>query len=99
MCYEFWTANNFTREFEIEVMRSFQKVILSPSVLYVNPNKTYVLIEYIEGRSLTGEDLRDAALNQLILVRLKSIHDSVDISAVASRPCTPYQLVESYLQS
>jgi thiamine kinase-like enzyme len=89
---------NFTRESEIEVMRSFQKVIHSPSVLYMDPNKTYVLLEYIKGRALTGEDLRDATLIQLIIDRLKSIHDSVDISAVASRPCTPYQLVESYLR-
>jgi thiamine kinase-like enzyme len=89
---------HFTRESEIEVMRSFQKIIHSPSVLYVDPNKTYMLLEYIEGRSLTGEDLRDAPLNQLILDRLKSIHDSVDTSAVASRPCTPYQLVERYLR-
>lgn len=88
---------NFTRESVIEVMRYFQKVIHSPSVLYVDPNKTYVLLEYIEGKSLTGEDLRDATLNQRIIDRLKSIHDSVEISAEASRTCTPYQLVESYL--
>ncbi|MCA0755080.1 phosphotransferase [Paenibacillus sp. N4] len=89
---------NFSRNSEIEVMQSFHKVIHSPSVLYVDPNKTYVLLEYIEGKSLTGEDLRDAALIKRIIERLKNIHDSVDISAEASRPCTPYQLVESYLR-
>ena len=53
-----------------------------------------VLIEYIEGRQVSGEDLLLPERQQLIINHMKAVH----AADVIGRDCSPYHLIESYLR-
>ena len=98
---QFGGQNQFlhlSRASEIAAMRTMKDRAGCPEVLYFDPAEEYVLLEYIEGRQVTGEDLLDPDRCRQILSQLKAIHDTEVPESLAMRRCSPYQLVESYLR-
>lgn len=87
-----------TRGSEINVAQTLNMKAYCPAVLYADPFEKYVLLEYIEGRQVTGEDLVHPSIYQQIITQMKNIHDSEEVTQSVPRRCSPYQLVDSYLR-
>lgn len=83
-----------TRSSEVDVMRSMSDARVAPIVLYTHDSERYVLIEYVEGRQISGEDLLLPERQQLIINHMKAVH----AADVIGRDCSPYHLIESYLR-
>jgi thiamine kinase-like enzyme len=54
----------------------------------------FVIIEYIEGRMLEKDDLKNESIKKMIMERLKRIH----CLEGHGRTCTPYNLIYGYLK-
>lgn len=74
-----------TRSSEVDVMRSMSDANVAPEVLYRNDSESYVLIEYIEGRQVSGEDLLLPERQQLIINNMKAVHAADVIGRDCSR--------------
>lgn len=89
---------HLTRASEVEAMRVMSRIAGSPRVMYSDPSGEFVIMEFIEGRQVTGEDLLDSQMCRRIVDRMKQIHDSTESDLASARPCSPYHLVDSYLK-
>ncbi|WP_426452569.1 phosphotransferase [Paenibacillus sp. S-38] len=85
---------NLTRCSEVDVMHTINREGFGPKVIYCHNPEKFVVTEFIEGRLLEKNDLKDDHIKSMIMDRLKRIH-RMDGQA---RICTPYDLIHGYLK-
>lgn len=85
---------NLTRCSEVEVMKKAICEGFAPRVISNNHPEQFVVTEFIEGRMLEKDDLKDDHIKGMIMDRLKRIHRMEG----QGRTCTPYDLIYGYLK-
>ncbi|MCG7213210.1 phosphotransferase [Paenibacillus mucilaginosus] len=85
---------NLTRRSEIEVMKMANREGFSPKVISSAVPEQFVVTEFIEGRMVAKDDLKNPAIKGMIMDRLKRIHRMED----QGRTCSPYDLIYGYLK-
>lgn len=85
---------NLTRHSEIEVMRKANQQGVAPEVIFADDPQRFIVTNYIDGRMLEKSDLKNNAIKNLIMDRLKIIHSMEGLD----RTCTPYDLIFGYLK-
>lgn len=85
---------NLTRHSEIEVMRKASQQGIAPEVIFADDPQRFVVTNYIDGRMLEKRDLKNNAIQNMIMDRLKIIHSMEG----NDRTCTPYDLIFGYLK-
>ncbi|CAN7252001.1 phosphotransferase [Paenibacillus sp. LjRoot153] len=85
---------NLTRRSEVEVMKKANHEGFAPRVISNNHPEQFVVTEFIEGRMLEKNDLKDDNIKVMIMDRFKQIHRMEG----QGRTCTPYDLIFGYLK-
>ncbi|MDQ0916213.1 thiamine kinase-like enzyme [Paenibacillus sp. V4I5] len=85
---------NLTRRSEVEVMKKANREGFAPKVIPSNYPEQFVVTEFLEGRMLEKDDLKDDRIKEMIMDRLKRIHRMEG----QGRTCTPYDLIHGYLK-
>lgn len=85
---------NLTRRSEVEVMKKANREGFAPRVISSNYPEQFIVTEFIEGRMLEKDDLKDENIKGMIMDRLKRIHRMEG----QSRTCTPFDLIHGYLK-
>ncbi|MDQ6422034.1 phosphotransferase [Paenibacillus sp. LHD-117] len=85
---------NLTRRSEVEVMEQANREGFAPRVVSGNHPEQYVVTALIEGRMLEKADLKDDRIKEMIMNRLKRIHQMEG----HGRICTPFDLIHGYLK-
>jgi thiamine kinase-like enzyme len=87
-----------TRGSELDVIEVMKPIANCPTVIYRHTDNKFVLLDYIEGRPLNRDDLLNPDIVQQIIGQMRDIHNSVKPLQVSNRQCSPFQLIERYLQ-
>ncbi|WP_169085142.1 choline/ethanolamine kinase family protein [Paenibacillus sp. PL91] len=85
---------NLTRSSEVEVMKKANREGFAPKVISSNYPEQFVVTEFIEGRMLEKDDLKDGRIKEMIMDRLKRVHRMEG----QERTSTPYNLIYGYLK-
>ncbi len=85
---------NLTRRSEVEVMKKANSEGFAPKVILSNNPEQFVVTEFIKGRMLEKDDLKDDRIKEMIMNHLKRIHRMEG----QGRTCTPYDLIHGYLK-
>ncbi|MDQ0061592.1 thiamine kinase-like enzyme [Paenibacillus harenae] len=85
---------NLTRRSEVEMMKKASREGFAPHVISSNFPEQFVVTEFVEGRMLEKDDLKDDHIKGMIMDRLIRIHRMEG----HGRICTPYDLIHGYLK-
>lgn len=85
---------NLTRCSEVDVMHTVNREGFGPKVIYSHNPEKFVVTEFVEGRLLEKNDLKDDHIKSMIMDCFKRIHRMDG----QGRICTPYDLIYKYLK-
>jgi thiamine kinase-like enzyme len=78
----------------VEVMKKANSEGIAHGVISHDSPEQFVITEFVEGRMLEKDDLKDDTIKGMIMDRLKVIHRMEGVG----RTCSPYDLIHGYLK-